>query len=237
MVLGRRSWSLALSTIYQADLRCSPTLCTSVSSFLYPAQLSLFSLISSLHAVCPKLYFHFSHPTPFSLKNFPPDIQETSLILTVISFLSNCEPSWAAYLQFSVVCLFHCQKLQLCCCSALTTSHRSSAKPGSSNLSCHFFTFTSFCFVSKFSSMAQNSVLAYFIKLILFFTLFMVPYPSASSFLLCLFCFSASCIFNTILCFRPLSGKPCFFANSLEYSCIHISSVFQLLSQKLYFFQ
>lgn len=87
---------LSLQYIKQI-LRCLSTLCTSISSFLYPAQSSLFSLISPLHAVCPKLCFPFSHPTPFSLNNFPPDMQEICLILTVISFSSNCALLWADF--------------------------------------------------------------------------------------------------------------------------------------------
>lgn len=79
-----------------------------------------------------------------------------------------------------------CQDWQPRCCNVLITSrlvtHRQSqAAP----ISWQFCTFTSFCLLLSFVAQ-QNSVPAYFTFLNLAFTLFMVLYPSASSFLLCL---------------------------------------------------
>lgn len=53
--------------------------------------------------------------------------------------------------------------------------------------------------------------------------------------MLCFYCFSASCIFYGTLCFRLLMEKG-LTPNPLESPCIHLNSVSQPLSQKVFFF-
>lgn len=77
----------------------------------------------------------------------------------------------------------------------------------------------------------QNSVPAYFTFLILAFTLFMVLYPSASSFLLRL------SLMHFLCHFVPQASHVESPALPQMPSSFLVSSVSQLLSQRVYFFQ
>lgn len=175
--------SLALPAIHRVRDAHPP------HAHLFPHHISSF-LCSHLNFYLSLHCFPFSYLNPFC--SYLPTCSTKNLSnppCQVISFSLNCVPSGAVYLQFSISCLSPLPgvAVPLLQCFHHLSSHHSPAKPNCSHLSWHFLTFSSFCFCLGFSFMAQqNSVLAYFTFLILSFTLFMVLYSSASSFLVLL---------------------------------------------------